>query len=131
MQSVEKYPFVNPRVKMKTSGQKSLSKIVSVYTLGFILQKNIRGIKTTRMAHTIRILFLCRSVGWKCKRKAFITTSTNSGTRNIWLSKSLQCLKFDINDARNTRFTVLIKDNHFVSKGDNYNIIQHCKESTK
>lgn len=63
MQSVEKYPLVNPRVKMKTSGQKSLSKIVSVYTLGFILQKNIRGIKTTRMAHTIRILFLCRSVG--------------------------------------------------------------------
>lgn len=54
---------------MKTSGQKSLSKNVSVYTLGCILQKNIRGIKTTRMAHTIRILFLCRSVGWKWKRK--------------------------------------------------------------
>lgn len=45
MQSVEKYPLVNPRVKMKTSGQKSLSKIVSVYTLGFILQKKYQRYK--------------------------------------------------------------------------------------
>lgn len=63
MQSVEKYPLVNPRVKMKISGQKSFPKYVPVYTLGCILQKNIRGIKTTRMAHTTRILFLWRSVG--------------------------------------------------------------------